>query len=367
MKIKKLTFINHKTGWNIKDAQFDDTTLLVGASGVGKTQILRALQMLSDIANGYSFEGIEWNISFSQGGKDYQWEGEFGLAGGQEPLNLGADDTFPVVRERLMEGETELVLRKDAELRYKGKETVKLDSHRSAIDVLKDEDGVCCVYDAFAQMYDLGNRDGLLSCDELSSDMLKQEQQLAYIKARRSWGVVTNLYLLKKNQLPEFHTICKTFSSVFPLVEELDFTLLHTTHCSVRPILHIKEKGTNALVSCDNISSGMFRALVLITALTLADDGDVLLIDEWGNGMDMNCIANLFDVILNADADIQLIVTSHQPYVIGAFSPLLWKVVTRKGSDVSLHSTRELNIGLHSHHDAFMELLRTKAYNTGQL
>ena len=151
------------------------------------------------------------------------------------------------------------------------------------------------------------------------------------------------------------------------MVEELDFTLLHTTHCSVRPILHIKEKGTNALVSCDNISSGMFRALVLITALTLADDGDVLLIDEWGNGMDMNCIANLFDVILNADADIQLIVTSHQPYVIGAFSPLQWKVVTRKGSDVSLHSTRELNIGLHSHHDAFMELLRTKAYNTGQL
>ena len=83
--------------------------------------------MLSDIANGYSFEGVEWNISFSQAGKDYQWAGEFGLAGGQEPLNLGTDNTFPIVSERLMEGETELVLRKDAVLRYKGEETVKLD------------------------------------------------------------------------------------------------------------------------------------------------------------------------------------------------------------------------------------------------
>lgn len=37
MRLKKLYFKNHKTGWCLEDVKFGSLTLLVGASGVGKT------------------------------------------------------------------------------------------------------------------------------------------------------------------------------------------------------------------------------------------------------------------------------------------------------------------------------------------
>lgn len=366
MKIKKLTFINHKTGWNIKDAQFDNTTLLVGASGVGKTQILRALQMLSEIVAGNSFEGIEWAISFSQNGKEYQWTGEFGFASYQEPFNFTGEGMYPIVKECLMEGETVLIQRSKSELRYRGKETVKLDSYTSALFLLKEEECVNSPAEAFYQVYEL-DVDVRLPFDIVSNDVLANDQTLDHIKKRRLASVIVNLYLLKKNKLPEFKYVSDTFISIFPLVEEIDFTLIRESENVIYTELHIREKGVSSLISYEEMSSGMRKTLSQIVSLTLAKDGDVILIDEFENGLGVNCIDLLADLVRNPDADVQMIITSHHPYIINTIPTSQWKVVTRNGSDVSIHNASELNIGTHSHHDAFMQLLQTNAYKTGQL
>ena len=367
MKIKSLTFINHKTGWNIKDAQFDNTTLLVGASGVGKTQMLRALQMLSHIATGYSFEGIEWAISFSQNGKEYQWTGEFGLASYQDPLNFTGEGMYPIVKECLMEGETVLIQRSKSELWYRGKETVKLDSCTSALSLLKEEECVNSPAEAFNQVYELDVDEILPAFNIVSNELLANDQTLDYIKKRRLTSMESNLYLLKKNKLPEFKCVSDTFISIFPLVEEIDFTLIRESENVIYTNLHIKEKGVHTPISYSNMSSGMRKTLSQITALTLAKDGDVILIDEFENGLGVNCIDLLADLVRNPDADVQMIITSHHPYIINTIPTSQWKVVTRNGSDVSIHNASELNIGTHSHHDAFMQLLQTNAYKTGQL
>ena len=49
MKLKNLSFKNTNTGWCIDNLSFCKLTLLVGASGVGKTQILRILMGLQNI------------------------------------------------------------------------------------------------------------------------------------------------------------------------------------------------------------------------------------------------------------------------------------------------------------------------------
>ena len=367
MKIKKLTFINHKTGWNIKDAQFDNTTLLVGASGVGKTQILRALQILSNIAIGYSFEGIEWSINFSQEGKDYQWEGEFGSASGKEPLSFTGGGMYPIVKECLMERETELIQRSKSTLLYRGKETVKLDSYTSALCLLKEEECVNSPAEAFNQVYELDVDETLPPFNTISNELLVNVQTLEYIKKKRLTSVIANLFLLKKNKLPEFKYVRDTFISIFPLVEEIDFTLIRESENVIYTELHIREKGVDSLISYEEMSSGMRRALSQIVSLTLAKDGDVILIDEFENGLGVNCIDLLADLVRNPDADVQMIITSHHPYIINTIPTSQWKVVTRNGSDVSIHNASELNIGTHSHHDAFMQLLQTNAYKTGQL
>lgn len=117
----------------------------------------------------------------------------------------------------------------------------------------------------------------------------------------------------------------------------------------------------------DRISSGMLRTLVHIIVITLAEDGDVILIDEFENGLGVNCIEEVADMIINPEQDLQFVITSHHPYVINNIEYKWWKIVTRKGSDVSAHTAESLRIGNHSKHDAFLQLVQSSAYQTGTL
>jgi len=60
MKIKEISFKNTAAPpWELEKMNFSDLTLLVGASGVGKTQILYSLMKLIDISNGSAYNGVE--------------------------------------------------------------------------------------------------------------------------------------------------------------------------------------------------------------------------------------------------------------------------------------------------------------------
>lgn len=43
MKINRLSYTNKASGWDLKPLEFDQLTLLVGASGVDKTRILKSI------------------------------------------------------------------------------------------------------------------------------------------------------------------------------------------------------------------------------------------------------------------------------------------------------------------------------------
>jgi recombinational DNA repair ATPase RecF len=46
MRIEKLYYRNHVTGWELATMEFGDVNLLVGVSGVGKTKILEVIRSL---------------------------------------------------------------------------------------------------------------------------------------------------------------------------------------------------------------------------------------------------------------------------------------------------------------------------------
>ena len=65
MKFKTISIIDGRTGWNAKAIHFNSMlTLLVGASGVGKTKILNGIYALKQIASGLSYYGMEWKTEF---------------------------------------------------------------------------------------------------------------------------------------------------------------------------------------------------------------------------------------------------------------------------------------------------------------
>ncbi|MBK8080623.1 MAG: hypothetical protein IPK25_10270 [Saprospiraceae bacterium] len=78
MRINKFIFNDKTLEWSLDGIAFDRLTLLVGASGVGKTQILKAILALKQISNGGSISGIKWTVDFETvTGQNFVWEGEF--------------------------------------------------------------------------------------------------------------------------------------------------------------------------------------------------------------------------------------------------------------------------------------------------
>ena len=156
MKILSLTYKNRNTGWNIQDLTFNGLTLLVGASGVGKTQILRAIMDVANIAKGRSSNGAEWRVSFRQDGLSYIWEGAFAAVEDTHPEILDTHgEAVPVEYERLyrINGKQNLIIDRDREsLRLNGQPTVKLEPEKSAIALLREEPDIAPVSSAFRQI-----------------------------------------------------------------------------------------------------------------------------------------------------------------------------------------------------------------------
>lgn len=80
MRIHSLKYDDHNRGLAIQDIKFNGVTLLVGASGVGKTQILNSIVSIQKISEGEAISGAEWEIKFTTSeGKSYTWTGEYEL------------------------------------------------------------------------------------------------------------------------------------------------------------------------------------------------------------------------------------------------------------------------------------------------
>ena len=369
MRLKKLFYKNNTTGWNVKKVRFDKLTLLVGASGVGKTQILRAINSLKTIANGHSVNGAEWKVEFEENGDYYSWCGCFdNLKPKIEDIYHFTETDCAVLSETLCVNDRVVIDRKNSVITYEGNPTVKLDANKSVVELLKEEESVAPVANAFQKIYYFLNSDGSGLKITPSIDVAKKAKlDVKDVKKLKGLSPFEKLFLLKINGLKEYQTILEDFTSIFPLVEDIDFAIGSFFNDMTIPILKIKEKDVDSWIFQQDISSGMLRTLSQIVMLTLADNGDVFLIDEFENGLGVNCINQLADLVMNPFEDIQVIMTSHHPYIINSIPFKRWKIVTRSGSDVTVHSADELNIGTHSKHEAFMQLLQSPAYKTGRL
>ncbi len=117
MHIKSLYFKNSFLGWEMAPIEFEQLNLLVGLSGAGKTQILRALWHLRGIALGKTMNDVEWKITFSNEDMDFEWRGAFG----SPEMGSLNDERYPVHFEiiRTLPSGHSIERTKDGELNIK--------------------------------------------------------------------------------------------------------------------------------------------------------------------------------------------------------------------------------------------------------
>ncbi len=377
MKIKKLNYINKTFGWELDNIEFDKLTLLVGASGVGKTQILNAILDLKNLANGIPVGAVRWDVEFETiKGNKYKWTGEFENYGFQNIIILDENlknNKQKLISEQLFLNNEKILERTRTETIFKKNTTPKLSQQESIISILKEEDEISEVYKGFNKLIlseqHLNKSFQILRNDAHIHNLLSSCKTLEQIQELND-NIFVKLYLVSNNEIKTFNSIKERFCEIFPKVENIKIAPLETANENI-PIylkelsfIQIKEKESENWILHISISSGMFKVLINICEMYLCADGTVFLIDEFENSLGVNCIDEITNEVLNSDRNLQFIITSHHPYIINNIPYTNWKLVTRNAGKVKAQTVDKFNIGK-SNHDAFMQLMQLEEFLTG--
>jgi len=247
----------------------------------------------------------------------------------------------------------------------------------SVISLLQEEETMAPLYQSFRRVYrSQYERWSYIRYDR--SRIEEHARNIESIEALRDAGLVMieKAYLLQDKFPDEFGNILDTYREIFPQVNAIEIgpssTLLRVTRDdhSVQPFellsIAISEGDMQGYVLWENMSAGMRRTLVHLLEFALAPRGTVILVDEYENSMGINCLDAVTDLLLEPRRGIQLIITSHHPYVINNIPVDRWRVVTRHGSTVRIIPASEVPaLNTQSKQDAFTRLLNATQYQEG--
>ncbi|MBD2278187.1 MAG: AAA family ATPase [Dolichospermum sp. DEX189] len=371
MKIISLRLKNNFLGWDFDEVDFSSNlTLLVGVSGAGKTQILRAILDLKRIANGGAINGLEWKIKFlTVNANEFIWEGSFDTI---ETDELIFDDEYQkeqpsLLYEKLTSKHEILIERNQEKINFKKQEMPKLSSHQSMIYILREDRVIEKAFDALNK---IEYRDNTITEDYPTVPPyhfrhLKNKYNTLEKIIDSDENLRTKLYLIYENKLDIFYKIQSRFTDIFQQIEDIKIEPLKvkkgleifTGIFNVPLIISIKEKSVLKWISEYRMSSGMLRTLIHISEIYLSNPGTVILIDEFENSLGINCIDILTDDIIHENKNLQFIATSHHPYIINNIPYEYWKIVTRKGGHISIRNASDYHLGK-SKQEAFLQLTK---------
>jgi predicted ATPase len=371
MRIKKVAFWDNELEWRFEPIYFSNLALLVGISGVGKTQILKGILGLREIANGASLNGLAWDITFSTvKNVEYRWQGAFETKKNFSMISNEIEEEinkFRIVREHLFKEENVIIERTRNDIIFKGNKTPKLSPFQSVVEILNQEEDISPVQQGFNKIiYSDNSRssNGIYAIPIRVLSIIKDNIALEDIQAS-NMPILLKLALIARHYSEIFNKIKSKFIEIFHQVEDVKIEAIENNENPSFPNfpIQIKETGINDWIFQNNISSGMLKTLILISEMYLSPEGTVILIDEFENSLGVNCIDVVTDLLWE-NRNIQFILTSHHPYIINNISMEYWKIVTRKGGVVTVTDAKDLNLGK-SRHQAFTQLINLEEYSEG--
>jgi Fe-S cluster assembly ATPase SufC len=381
MRIEKLSYHNHVTGWQLAPVEFNSVNLLVGVSGVGKTRILEVIISLKEIIFGIDWQkqflnGVEWDITFyTAPDQKYRWSGKSNVVNNYDyTIDEFRERTYSNSRnlphlevEEIYLNGTCIAHREDGIIEFESKVMPKLSPSESLIEIFRAEDKIIPIINGFLLL--------VISHTQnperwVGSSMPYRIEGLSLSDIRNINGtLVDRLGLLQINAQEIFNRIKSDFVETFPQVDNFRILTEHTRFEwseKVSPVfsLELKEIGVDRWITQSNLSMGMLKTLAHITEIYLLTEGSILLIDEFENSLGVNCI-DVVTELLNARKDIQFIFTSHHPYIINKIPMQYWKIITRKGSLVTATDATDYEELSGSRHKVFTQLLNLPAYTEG--
>lgn len=387
MKINSFKFRNNSQNWHLENTYFDNLNLLVGASGVGKTRILKALYLICNVAQGevQMLENVEWSIDFSHLGQKYRWE--LKALNPTETTFSSEQNQSEIVEEKLIKfaednQPIEILHRTKTESTLNQNQIPKLKRTESAITLLAEEESIAPIADAFKRFIfneTLQNVEISVGLDPssliLSPSLNTQLKSIntdrnAYAKALETFketsinfATILKAYYLKKYFPQIFDEIKEAYIEIFPSVKDIRITVNKQSDKNYNLLLEIQEHGSENWIPQYRISSGMYVTLTYLIEITTAPEGSVFVVDEFENSLGINCMPQLTDFILDKSPNLQFILTSHHPYIINNIPWKTWQLVSRTNGTIRTRKAVDIpQLNTASSLDKFTQLINLLEY-----
>lgn len=362
VKLKWLEFENLKTGLRIERLYFNtDITLLVGLSGVGKTEILKAVDYSLRIAvnKNIKLETCHAIIGFEVNDMIYEWE--YRIEGDMpNDMIIGHWQDYYFSFEKLSCNDKVLFFRDSNGTRLEGYDRVPMPKKDESLLVQYSENNVFKIFiQEIKKLYPIDveiavrkafPKDDFGVVKQKIKQSVEADREAAF-KMFSHLPVVVKLYIIKNYYYELYIKVFEIVKELFMEIEDIDIAEEPDEELYV---VAIKVYGKTLLQH--EISNGMLKTIYYIIELFTMSEDSVVLIDEFENGLGVNCIDILSEMLMTERKDLQFIITSHHPKIINGIPKEKWKIIDREISLVKNISSIEYGVG-DSQHDAYFNLI----------
>ncbi|MCI9590108.1 MAG: ATP-binding protein [Lachnospiraceae bacterium] len=368
MFIKEMWYQELNSGFVIDHVGFGHRkTLLVGNSGAGKTRILEAVNTVCKLAVGTKKNipnPFKAELKFSAENRDCCWQVKVDYV---PQINVNEEESNAVIKEERLTVNGDVVIEKSGDkfklLNYGVLPQPK--ENESLISQYRNEEQIGQIYEEFQKVYlrmfEIDMRGSMSPelyeaiCGFYKKSYISLIQNIPIIAMSPfdQYGILKNVdseaYQKMCQEILEF------YQEIFPEVEEISYLLDESKQ------YRIAIRVNNNWILQKDISSGMLKTLWIIIKMKMIPGNAVVLIDELENGLGVNCIEIVSDFIINSRPDVQVLATSHHPYIINAIPMDNWMIVQRKEQVVKAYRSDEMALG-RSRHDAYLQLVNRLQY-----
>lgn len=374
-------------GWSLEEVRFDRINLLVGPSGVGKTRILDALGFVrqAGLEGAGGLPSSRWTLEMDSGGKRLLWKAETKVTyarrreGVRDVGNERLETDAHFVEEKMEVDGRSIVERQGKAFRFEGRDLPALDPKASAFELLSGSEELEPFLERLRRLSwpqtSYFFRNALGTVESAEADRQRLAGSLDALRAELTHSPAWRFYMVQRDHPELFRRISDDFIDIFPTVEEIRVDTydalgvhprLEEGFMASRLALGIKEEGVEGWILHTDLSAGMVKTLNLLIETTLAAQGTVFLVDEIEDGLGLNCLSDVSGLLLRDLDRIQWIATSHHPYIINNIPVERWKLVTRKGSKVTVRDADSIPaLQTASPMEKFTQLINLREYEEG--
>lgn len=366
VKLNWIEFENSTSGLKCERIYFNEyINLLVGLSGAGKTQIVKAIEKsLKYAIYKIDLHPFYAKMCFIVDDREYIWEYSISAISERKPYNL-LSIKYVFTYERLKLNGEDVLLRDGDKIKLKDFDSLPTPLNNQSILSQYGNDPVYKnIIEDFRRIMPIDinyemNRNIDKKCFNKFKNQVSGKKYTYHYLIISELPTICKLYLAKIGFYDNAYNIILNYvQSIFPEVTDINIVEDQSKGLCVLSLNSLYGCKNDYCLTQNEISSGMLKAIYLIIELVTAQPDSLILIDEFENGLGANCLGCLLSLL---SSNLQFVITSHHPKVMSQIPPVQWYILNRDASTIKNFSADEIGI-TNSRHEAYFNLLNKWEY-----